>query len=810
MITIPDSLAPNQLYTKCDPDDIQLSSAEESTFQSDSLGQERAIEAIRFAVGIKRHGYNIFAYGASGTAKHALVRQQLEQAAAAMPIPPDWCYVHNFGEPHRPTALRLPAGRGRQLRAEMERLIDELRSAIPAAFEREEYQARVKALQAQYGERYEVAFNELQERAKAKNIALIRTPAGLALAPASKGEVISTEAFRQWPEELQTKIKADIAELEEELREFLQQLPRWEHKQREQLRMLNQEVTSRAVSHLIEELSGKYNDLEDVLEYIEQVRADLLENAGDFHESDPHSPQETLALALRGRSAKPSFRRYQVNLIVDNADRERAPIVYEDLPTHTNIVGRIEQMAEFGALMTDFNLIKPGALHAANGGFLLIDVRKLFMQPVIWEELKRALYSSEIRIQGLSEVLGYTSTVTLQPQPIPLDVKVVLLGDPRIYYLLSRADPDLAKLFKVAADFDDQVPRNSRNTAHYGQLVANITRRENLLPLDKYALARVIERAARLTDDSERLTLRVRSIANLLCEADYWANQNKRKEITAEDVAKAIDAQIRRNARIRERSHEQILRETTLIDTDGEVVGQVNGLSVLQLGEFAFGKPSRITARVRPGRGEVLDIEREVELGGPLHSKGVLILTSYLGARFARHYPLALSASLVFEQAYGGVDGDSASSTELYALLSALSGLPVRQSLAVTGSVSQHGQVQAIGGVNEKIEGFFDICKARGLTGHQGVLIPASNVRHLMLHGDVVDAAAQGKFHIYPIDVIDQGIELLTGVTAGEIDENGQFPTETVNGRVQATLREFAETGRAFTGRDGSAGEGRP
>ena len=616
--------------------------------------------------------------------------------------------------------------------------------------------------------------------------------------------------FRQWPDEVQEKVKADISELEKELQELLQKLPQWESKQREQLRELNQEVTSRAVSHLIEELAKKYDDLKEVLDYIEQVRADLLENAEEFQASEPHSPQEALAVAMRGGTAKPSFRRYQVNVIVDNDNCEGAPIVYEDLPTHTNVMGRIEQMAQFGALMTDFNLIKPGALHTANGGFLLIDIRKLFMQPIVWEELKRALFSSEIRIQDLSEALGFASTATLQPQPIPLDVKVVLLGDPTLYYLLSWIDPDFAELFKVAADFDDQVPRNRDNTARYGQLVANIAQRQDLRPLNKQALARVIERAARLANDSQRLTLRMRAISDLLYEADYWAEQSGHEEISAEDITKAIDAQIHRADRIRERSHEQILREVMLIDTDGEAIGQVNGLSVLQLGEFAFGKPSRITARVRLGRGEVLDIEREIELGGPLHSKGVLILSGFLGARFARRHPLALSASLVFEQSYGGVDGDSASSAELYALLSALSGLPIRQSLAVTGSVNQHGQIQAIGGVNEKIEGFFDICNARGLTGNQGVLIPASNVKHLMLRQDVVDAASAGKFHIYPVDVIDQGIELLTGLAAGETDEHGQFPPETVNGRVQATLLEFAESRHAFAGRDGANEENQP
>jgi lon-related putative ATP-dependent protease len=795
---LPEPLTPGQLYTVCDLKDLDAPTTGDGTDTSASLGQQRAMEAIRFGVGIKREGYNIFAHGAPGTGKHALVRLHLEETSATMPAPNDWCYVNNFQEQHKPKALGLPAGRGCALRADMEKLIEELRSAIPAAFESEDYQARIQALQTQYSERHEAAFNELQERAKEKNVALIRTPAGLALAPTSKGEVVSPEAFRQWPDETQEKIRKDIETLEKELQEILQKLPQWEKEQREELRTLNQEVTGRAVAHLIEALAGKYDDLPDVLEYVEEVRTDLLENSEDFQTTEPQSPQEMMTIAMSGGPRKPTFRRYQVNVIVDNGMAKGAPIVYEDLPTHANVIGRIEQMAQFGALMTDFNLIKPGALHKANGGFLLIDARKIFMQPIIWEEIKRALFSREIRIQGLTEALGFANTVTLQPEPIPLDVKIVLTGDSRLYYLLSQLDPEFEDLFKVAADFDDQVSRNDGNAARYAQLISEIAEREDLRPLDTTAMARVIEHAARLAADSERLTLRMRSISDLLYEAEYWANQNGNGKISAEDVQRAIDAQIHRADRIRERSQEQILRETMLIDTTGEAVGQVNGLSVLQLGNFAFGKPSRITAQVRLGRGEVLDIEREIEMGGPLHSKGVLILSGFLGARFARQHPLALSASLVFEQSYGGVDGDSASSTELYALLSALSGFPIRQSLAVTGSVNQHGRVQAIGGANEKIEGFFDICAARGLTGDQGVLIPASNVKHLMLRQDVVDAAGTGQFHIYPIETIDQGIELLTGVPAGDADKGGNFPPDTVNGRVQATLATFAERARAF------------
>jgi lon-related putative ATP-dependent protease len=500
-----------------------------------------------------------------------------------------------------------------------------------------------------------------------------------------------------------------------------------------------------------------------------------------------------------------------VNVMVDHSATTGAPIVYEDHPTVQNLMGRVEHTAQMGTLVTDFNLIKAGALHRANGGYLILEARKVLLQPFTWEELKRALRSQEIRLETLAQTLSLISTVSLEPEPIPLDVKVVLLGERLLYYTLAQFDPDFAELFKVAADFEDQMDRNADGHLLYARLIASLARKEQLRPFDRGAVARVIERSARLAGDAEKLTAHLRSIVDLLREADYWAGEAGHQVITADDVQQAIDAQIRRLDRVRERVQEEIQRGTILIDTEGATVGQVNGLSVLAVGQFAFGRPSRITARVRLGRGEVVDIEREVALGGPIHSKGVLILASYLGARYVPDRPLSLSASLVFEQSYSGVEGDSASSTELYALLSALAELPVKQGLAVTGSVNQYGQVQAIGGVNEKIEGFFDICRARGLTGEQGVLIPASNVKHLMLRHDVIDAVAAGQFQVYPVETIDQGIELLTGVPAGERDAQGAFPEGSVNQRVEARLVALSEKRLAFgVPERGGIGDERP
>ena len=498
------------------------------------------------------------------------------------------------------------------------------------------------------------------------------------------------------------------------------------------------------------------------------------------------------------------FRRYQVNVIVANVPDSGAPVIFEDHPSLENLVGRIEHISQFGALVTDFNLIKGGSLHRANGGYLVLDARRLLVQPFAWEELKRALRSRLARIQSMGQLMSLVSTVSLEPGAIPLDVKIVLLGDRLLYYLLSQYDPDFHELFKVPADFDDRIAFDPDGLMLYARMIATLARREKLRPLDRSAVARVIEHASRLAEDSERLTANLEGIADLVREADFWAGEGGAGRIASEHVERAIEAHIRRADRVREHVQAEIRRGTILIDTAGAVVGQVNGLSVIQLGDFAFGQPSRITARVRLGRGQVVDIEREVELGGPIHSKGVLILSSYLAARYAAERPLSLNASLVFEQSYGGVEGDSASSAELYALLSALAAAPIRQSLAVTGSVNQLGQVQAIGGVNEKIEGFFDVCRAAGLLDGHGVLIPASNVKHLMLRRDVIEAVAAGKFHIYAVERIDQGIEILTGIAAGAPDAKGSYPPDSINGRVEARLAGFAEAARRFAqqGRD--------
>ena len=676
----------------------------------------------------------------------------------------------------------------------MDRLLEHLRSAIPSAFESDTYAARKRVIEQEVKERQQKALEELQKEAEKRGIGLVQTPTGLVLAPVRNGDILSPEEFEKLGEPEHKKIKAAIAELQEKLQTLLRQVPKCEHEGREKIRELNREVAAFAVGHLIDELRKKYLDLPEVTVFLRDVQDDITENVDEFL-TPPESPLAALIGASSPSTPKGSalLRRYQVNLLVDRSGKQGAPVVLETNPTYQNLVGQVEYISQLGALSTDFTLIRPGALHRANGGYLLLDAYKLLTQSFAWEALKRSLQTAQIRIESLGQMLSLVSTVSLEPQPIPLDVKVVLVGERFLYYLLGAHDPEFSELFKVAADFEEETERNAETDLLYARLIGTVARKENLLPFDKGAVGRVIEQCSRLAGDSQKVLTRRRALADLLREADYLARQASRSVVTAQDVQRAIDAQIYRADRIRKRLQEETLRGTILIDTQGERVGQVNGISVIDLGQFAFGHPSRITARVRLGKGEVIDIEREVELSGPIHSKGVLILSGLLAARYATDHPLSLSASLVFEQSYGAVEGDSASCAELYALLSALAELPIRQSLAVTGSVNQLGQVQAIGGVNEKIEGFFGLCKARGLTGAQGVIIPASNVRHLMLRQDVVDAVRNRQFNIYAVETVDQGIELLTGVPAGEREPGGKFPEGSVNARVEARLIEFAE-----------------
>ena len=802
-------LQTESLRRRCDPQSLGFETTAEIEPAEILVGQDRAADALRFATRIDRSGYNLYVIGGQGYGRHRAVRQFLDEIAASRTTPDEWVYVHNFKVNRNPKALRLPPGTAARFRKAMEDLIDDLKSAIPSLFETEDYQNRLRAIGEEGQKAQEEAFEDLRQKAEAEDIAILRTPMGFALAPVRDGNVIKPEVFNALDKAERDRIEGIINRLQKDLEAVLRQIPEIEKKRRDSIRAINSELASSAVGASVSAIARQFEEIEPILSHLKEVETDLVDNVGLFLQDG--SPEGAVGLTATAGSdlSDPKFRRYGVNIIVADAGTEGAPVVFEEHPTLGNLVGRVEHLSQMGALVTDFMLIKPGALHRANGGYLVLDARKILGEPLAWEALKRNLRGNAVHMESAADRFGLGSTVTLDPEPIPLNAKIILIGERHLYDLLVHFDPDFGDLFKVEADFQDRWERSPDNERSTAQLFASIIRNEDLRPLDAAGAALLIEESVRLADDSERLSLRIGHIADLLREADFWADDRNRSTIGFDDVDKAIAERVRRKDRVRERVYEAIKRRTVLIDTSGSVVGQVNGLSVTGIGGFRFGQPSRITARVRMGSGKLIDIEREVELGGPLHSKGVMILAGYLQANYALDLPVSLWASIVFEQSYGGVDGDSASSAELYALLSALAETPIRQDLAVTGSVNQLGHVQAIGGVNEKIEGFFDICQSRGLTGSQGVLIPQSNVKHLMLRRDVVAAAEAGSFHVYPISSIDQGIALLTRLPAGPRNGSGQYPAGSINGLVDARLREFAQARRAFAtgGKDGDSDE---
>ncbi|MGB7217655.1 MAG: ATP-binding protein [Vicinamibacterales bacterium] len=792
-------LEPAALRRSCDPARFTFKTTAELADSPLLLGQDRAVAAVQFGIGIRGEGYNLFALGPQGAGKHAIVRRFLEQQAASEPPRRDWCYVHNFEQPHRPRALSLPSGKGARFRDDVARLVDEIRTAITAALETEEYRQRHQQIHDEFGARRDKALDNLRDRAAQRDVALIRTPMGLTLAAMREGQVIDSEAFEKRPEQERQRIKAAIEEFEAELERILHEVPKWHRESHAKIRALTHAVTKAAVDALIDELKKAYEGEEGVQAHLASLEKDVIENAEDFRPSkDAEEAGPLDVLMAKVGVTQSRLGRYQVNVLDSQTHAPGAPVVYEDRPTFQNLIGRIEHVAQMGTLVTDFTHIKAGALHRANGGYLILDARRVLVEPFAWEGLKRALRARAMRIESLGEALSLVSTASLDPEPIALSVKVVLLGEPLLYYLLYEFDPDFRELFKVAVDFEVSVDRSDEHDVLYAGVIGTLARRAQLRPLTAAGVARVLEHGARVIGDAGKLWVGLDRQTDLLREADYWAGVAGHDAIDGADVERAVEAKIERVGRPRARLQEAIDRGTIAIATRGEVAGQVNGLSVIELGGFAFAQPSRITARVRLGAGTVVDIEREVELGGPIHSKGVLILSGFLAGRYAPDQPLSLSASLVFEQSYGMVEGDSASSAELYALLSALADAPVRQSIAVTGSINQRGDVQAIGGVNEKIEGFFDVCRSKGLTGDQGVLIPAANKRHLMLRADVVEAVAAGTFHIYAVETVDSGLEILTSLPAGARDEHGRFPEGTVNFRVEERLKAFAQQARAF------------
>lgn len=758
---------------------------------SEPLGQERVAEAIAFGMSMNGPGFNVYAMGSTGLGRHTLVMEALATAAAARPAASDWCYLTDFQHPHRPLALELPAGRGRRLRQQLEQFVEDLLLAIPAAFQGHEYQRRATEIRDELEEREDRLAEELGEKAEQRGILVMRTDEGYSLLPEKEGKALEPEEYRQLPKEERERIDRAMEEMKEALKETLVYLPRWQLEIQQKLRQLDRETAELVVAPLVEKLREEWRSFAGLDTWLEALQEEVILNLNLFRRGgDAETPS----------ARDPDFRRFGVNVLVDNSDAGGAPVVYEDNPVYLNLLGRVEYVSRQGALETDFTLIRPGALHRANGGYLLLDVEKLLESPLAWDGLKRALRAREARIESLEYQMGLASTISLDPQPIPLDLKVVLVGERDLLHELREYDPEFPLLFKVAADFAEELPRSGENEFHYARLVASLLRREGLRPFTRGAVEAVLEESVRRAGSGDRLSLHLDSLLDLLREADHQARRAEVGQVDREHVLAGLGQQRWRLGQLRERFQEEILKGVVRIATTGVQLAQVNALTYVESGDFAFGAPSRVSATARLGSGEFIDIERETELGGPIHSKGVMILTAYLGARYARHRPLPVVATLVFEQSYGMVDGDSASAAELCALLSALADLPLSQALAITGSVNQHGQMQAVGGICEKIEGFYDICRARGLDGSHGVIIPAINVADLMLREELLESAAAGLFHVHAVDHVEQAMELLTGLPAGVADSRGIYPAESINGHIQARLAEWTVLRQQYAG----------
>lgn len=767
------------------------------------IGQERAVRALKFGLGINEKGFNIYVAGYPGTGRTTAVRNFLEDIAKNQPVPSDWCYVNNFNDEYTPKAVRLPPGKGKVFQKDMKTFVEDTKRALHKAFESEDYANRREDTTKHVEAQRKALIEQLNTEAQKEGFIIQSSPLGLLIIPVIKGKPVTEEELLTMPSKVRSEIQDKRAKLESELRNAMRQFMDLDRKAREEINKLNKDIALYAIDNIVSELSEQYKGFLDVAAYLKDAQEDILNNLAQFIKS-PEETQQQTPFPMPWMH-EPSFKKYEVTVAVDNSEVKGAPVIMATNPTYPNLFGRIEKEAQFGALITDFTMIRGGFLHKANGGYLIIPVEELLINPFSYEGLKRALKSEHINIEGLEERYGFLGTKSLKPEPTPLNVKVILIGDPNLYQQLYMLDKEFNELFKVKADFDTSMNRTDQCLEKYAAFVCALCEKEKLKHLDGSGIAKLIEHSSRLSGDQMKLSTRFAEVADIAREANFYAQQENAEFVTGEHVKKAVEEKIYRSKMIQEKIQEMIQRDFFLIDTETEKVGQINGLSVASLGDFAFGVPSRVTVSIGLGREGIIDIEREAKMGGPIHTKGVLILSGYLNEKYAKDKPLSLTARLVFEQNYEGVEGDSASSTELYSILSNLSGLPIKQCIAVTGSVNQKGEVQAIGGVNEKIEGFFEVSKAKGLSGKQGVMIPASNVQNLMLKEEVVEAVKKGMFHIYSVKTIDEGIEALTGVKAGMKGKDGNFEEGSVNALVDKRFKEMADKLAAYSAVMGEA-----
>ena len=790
-------LRADDLCRKCTMKGCTAASTADLPDLSGIIGQERATRAIEFGLDIPSYGFNVFAMGPAGAGKTTTIQSYLTRKAKDEPVPDDWCYVNNFDRPDQPRAIKLPPGMAGKLRDAVDELIRNLRDEIPRAFEGEEYVAHRGRIGRELDERRNATLKALNDYVGERNFTLMQTPMGLVIVPMVDGEALSQEQYDKLEPEAQEKFEAMRPEMQQQLEKAMLEIRELEKQAKTALSNLDREIAAFTVKHLFEELKEQF-PYDEVDAFLDGACDDLVQNIDTFKSPAAERSEETEFSKVMLRRLASPYDRYRVNPVVNNGGLEGAPVVVEVNPTLYNLIGRIEHQAEFGAWVTDFSMIRGGALVRANGGYLVLDAKSVLVQPFAWDALKRCLRNREVHIEELAQQVSVMATASLTPEPIPLDVKVVLIGDAETYYLLYSMDEQFAKLFKVRADFAVDMQWDEDSVMKYAKFIRERCDEANLPHFEMGAVFRIVEFGARLVEDQRKVTTRFAQIADLIDESAYWAGKAGHELVTGDDVRRAISEQEYRVRQVEERLQERIIDGTIMVDTEGEVVGQVNGLAIISMGSYWFGKPSRITASVFMGQSGVINIEREAKMSGRIHDKGVLILAGYLGGKYAQDKPLSISASIGFEQSYEGVDGDSASSTELYALLSAISGIPLKQNLAVTGSVDQHGNVQPVGGVTRKIEGFFDVCRDRGLTGEQGVMIPATNVNNLMLKQEVVDAVREGKFHVYLVHTIDEGIAILTGREAGERGPDGTYPEGTINYEVDRRLRQLAESLREF------------
>jgi lon-related putative ATP-dependent protease len=780
------------LRWECDPAVFSFRSTAELPPLKGIVEQERPARAIRFGLDIASPGYNIYVSGLTGTGKTTVIRTFLEEIAAKMPRPDDWCYVYNFKDPGTPTILNLPAGQAKKLQREMDELVRVLKVEIPKTFESKEYEESINSLMRENQALQQMLFEQLSEKVRREGFDIQVSKVGVSLIPAVDGRPMTPEQYEALDPEAKKQIELRRAKLDEDVQGFLRQVRDANKESRDQVTELHRRLGLYVVGIRMDGIREQYTDFAGVLAYLDDVQEYILSHLEDFTEDA--AKQEAAGVAsIRLEPQADPFAKYSVNIVVDNTELQGAPVVIETNPTYYNLFGRVERRAQFGTLSADFTMIRAGSYAKANGGFLVINAHDALLNPGVYETLKRTIKNKEVRIEDLAEQYGLFPVAGMRPQPIPVDVKVIMIGHQLIYHELYMLDEDFRKIFKVKADFDSEMTRDVQGFHNYAAFISSRCDDEGLLHFDPSGVARVVEYGAWLVDNHQKLSARFSDVADIVREASYWARKAGREVVSAEHVQQAVEEKAYRSSLIQEKIRELITEGTLLVDVTGEAVGQVNGLAVVDLGDIRFGRPSRITAKTYMGKSGVVDIERESKMSGKIYEKGVLILSGYLGAKYAQERPLSMAASLCFEQSYEGIDGDSASSTELYALLSSLSGLPIRQGIAVTGSVDQHGQIQPIGGVNQKIEGFFDVCKAKGLTGDQGVMVPVQNVKNLMLRPDVVQAVARGEFHIYAVSTIDEGIEILTGVPAGERDAGNLYAQGTVNYRVEQRLKEFSE-----------------